>query len=243
MSTAARLTEVEITTPAPRADAGLLADLGFWPTRDPGAGPDASVLRTCADPYGCRVVLRPGPRAEVTRLTWRPADGDHLQRLVERLEQRRGPDAELSAVVLSSGWAGDDYRVVHPGGGESVLLWRQDRAWAVGSALSCPLHPDGSTRLCVEDPPLIVGVDVPVPAALLELWTSQVLGPAPQSPAPAARGSRGPALRAGEGPPRLRVSCDRSQDGREWATPGGWVVSAVAGEPVRSGRLESEVFF
>ncbi|GAA0300527.1 hypothetical protein [Kineococcus aurantiacus] len=241
MSAAARLTEVEFSTPAPGADAEVLVGLGFVPSPGPGAagGGDVHVLRTCTDPHGCRVVLRPGPRAAVTRLTWRPVDGDHLRRMVGVVEGRAG----LEGAVVSSGWAGEDYRVVHPGGAETLLHWRQDREWVAGAALTCPLHPDGSTRLCVQDPPLVLGVDVPVPDEALERWTSWVLGVPPVGWAAPGRG-QGPRLRSAPGGAAgLRVGSDRWTAVRRWTSPGGLGLEVVAGEADLLGSLESEAFF
>ncbi len=58
-------------------------------------------------------------------------------------------------------WVGDGFRIEHPDGSSSVLHWQQDREWVAGPALSCPLHPDGSTRLCDVAPPLVQAVAVP----------------------------------------------------------------------------------
>ncbi len=237
-----RLTEVELSTPSPRADAAELADLGFLPSPDRvTGGGSAQVLRTCADPYGCRVVLRPGARAAVTRLTWRPGDGEHFERMVGVLERRDG----LGDLVASAGRVGDGYRVEHPGGATTELHWRQDREWAAGPAMSCPLHPEGSTQLCVEHPPLIVGVDVPAPAGALERWMTEVLGLVPTAwdlLAPA--GAAGPELRAApEGGAGLRVRSGRAHAGRAWTTSGGLRLSVVADASWRVGELESEALF
>lgn len=170
MSAVALLTAVEFASSVPAGDAERLSGLGFV-VRAAGGGPGVE-LRTCADPYGCRVVVRAGPRAALRQLTWRLPDADRLDAAVRAVRAGR----TVAGLVSDAGWVGDGFRIEHPDGSSSVLHWQQDREWVAGPALSCPLHPDGSTRLCDVAPPLVQAVAVPAAVGDLVRWAEAVLG-------------------------------------------------------------------
>lgn len=223
MSAAALLTAVEFASPVLAGDAERLSGLGFV-ARAAGGGPGVE-LRTCADPYGCRVVVRAGPRTALRQLTWRLPDADRLDEAVRTVRAGR----TVAGLVSDAGWVGDGFRVEHPDGSSSVLHWQQDREWAAGPALSCPLHPDGSTRLCDPAPPLVEAVSVAVPAQDLVRWAEAALG---QAATTAVVPADGPGL-------LLRSGLVRSTEVS--TSPGGLTLRLTPDEVVAT--LESEHAF